>query len=360
MRKGTKRFLLGAIVGVFVSFLYPKDEYPLYPESDHYSQQTGRFFNPLPDQAMDKWELVSALWQMIFHSEKFMPNQPLPMQKPNFSEFLAEASKAKFVWFGHSSLLARLDGKTVFIDPVFAKSVSPLPFMMQRFQPPPATLEALPEVDLIVISHNHYDHLDESVIKHYKNANNTRFIVPLGVGEILQKWGIADERIDELDWWQAKQIDDLTISAVPARHNTGRGVFDRNKTLWAGYVFQTATEKFYYSGDSSWGDGSQFRQIAERFGQFDLAFMENGQYNLTWIDSHMLPEQMVDAVKLLQPKRVMPVHWAAYALSIHSWKDPVERAMPLLQQMAMPILTPQIGQVFDTDSQTEFWWENVK
>ncbi|MDO4697124.1 MAG: MBL fold metallo-hydrolase [Pasteurellaceae bacterium] len=360
MRQDTTRFLWGRLIGALGYFLYPKDHYSLYPESDHYSQKTGRFFNPLPDHSMDKLGVISAFWQMMFHSEKFMPNQPLPVQKPNFSEFLAESENAKFIWFGHSSLLARLDGKTVFIDPVFAKSVSPLPWMMRRFQPPPTSLAELPKVDWIVISHNHYDHLDKAVIEHYRHLQNVRFITPLGVGELLKKWGISPERVEQLDWWQARQIGDLTITAVPARHNTGRGIFDRNKTLWAGYVFQTPTEKVYYSGDSAWGDGSQFHQIAEHFGQFDLAFVENGQYNPTWIDNHMLPEQMVEAVKLLQPKRVMPVHWGAYALSIHGWKAPVERAVPLLKQIAMPVLTPQLGQVFDRQTKTEFWWQNVK
>ncbi|QIM63800.1 multidrug transporter [Pasteurellaceae bacterium Orientalotternb1] len=338
--------------------LYP-DTYPIYPKSDHYSLEEQRFFNAVPDKEMDKIELLDALWQMVVHKEKFAPPAPLPTEQPDFSAFLANSELAKFVWFGHSSLLTRVNGQTIFIDPVFAQSVSPVSLMGERFQAPPASLSQLPPIDWIVLSHNHYDHLDRDVIEYYK-PHKTGFIVPLGVGVLLQKWGIEPERIQELDWWQSTQVGELNITSVPAWHNTGRSGLDRNKTLWAGYVFQTSSEKIYYSGDSAFGDGVHFREIGERFGSFDVAFVENGQYNTTWIDNHMLPEQTAEAVSLVRAKRFVPVHWAAYALSIHPWSEPVERSIPLVEQAGISVMTPKIGQVFDQNTQTDKWWRDVK
>lgn len=356
MKKGI--VLVGLLLAGLVYAFYPVS-YPAYPESDHYSVEEQRFFNRIPDREMDKTELLDALWQMVFEKEKFMPPAPLPMEKPDFEAFLEKSEQAKFVWFGHSSVLLRVNGLTMFIDPVFAESVSPVPLMGQRFQAPPASLSELPPVDWILISHNHYDHLDQDVIKFYQ-PQKTRFIVPLGVGTLLQQWGIDRMRIRELDWWQTKEIGELKISAVPAHHNSGREGLDRNKTLWAGYVLQTPRAKIYYSGDSAFSDGEHFRQIGERFGRFDLAFIENGQYNLTWIDNHMLPHQTAEAVKLVKAERFVPVHWGAYALSIHPWNEPVEQSIPLLEAENIKVITPKMGQVFDLHSETEKWWQKVK
>ncbi|QLB21063.1 multidrug transporter [Vespertiliibacter pulmonis] len=359
MKKLTKylAFLGLSVIGL-IYYFYPA-QYPKYVRSDHYNPEKQSFFNLIPGKKVDKGEVLSALWKMIFHKHKFMPSEQLPTQKPNFSVFLDDTEQANFIWFGHSSLLARMGGKTIFIDPVFAQSVSPLPIMMQRFQSPPANLVELPPIDWIVISHNHYDHLDRDVIEYYK-LQKTSFIVPLGVGVLLQKWGIGPERIRELDWWQSTNLGVLEISAVPARHNTGRGLFDSNKTLWTGYVFKTSSEQFYYSGDSSFGDGIHFQQIAQRFGNFDIAFIENGQYNQTWIDNHMMPEQTAKVAKIIQPTRFMPIHWGAYALSIHGWKEPVERSVPLVKEYGIETLTPLLGEVFNRQTQTLLWWQDIK
>ena len=333
-----------------------------YPKSDHYCPKTKRFFNLGSDKKLSAIGVVKTFWQMLVYPEKFKPSATLPMLKPDFQQFLQPSSQAKFIWFGHSSLLMRMANQTIFIDPVFAKSASPFPIMMKRFQDPPASLTELPLVDVIIYSHNHYDHLDEAVVRHYasqQHLQKTRFIVPLAMGGQLQKWGIDADRIQELDWWQSIRLGDLTLTAVPAKHNTARGLFDKNKTLWAGYVFQTTHEQIYYSGDSAFGDGTHFRQIAERFGGFDLAFVENGQYNLDWIDNHMMPEQTAKAVELLNAKRFMPIHWGAYPLSIHSWNEPVLRSIPLVEQMGIKPVTPLLGQVFDKESETSYWWEDL-
>ncbi|KAE9536275.1 multidrug transporter [Ursidibacter arcticus] len=357
--KFTKKYL--ALFSLLLAggyYFYPEN-YPIYVESDHYSVDKKQFFNPTLDKNVEKIAAFKAIWQMIFNAQAFTPPSLLPMNKPDFQAFLSESDNAKFIWFGHSSILARIANQTIFIDPVFAKSVSPIPIMMKRFQAPPATLAELPEVDLIIYSHNHYDHLDENVVRHYA-LQKTRFIVPLGMSVLLKKWGVSAERIEELDWWQSTQIGNLTLTAVPAKHNTGRGLFDSNKTLWAGYVFKTPQEQIYYSGDSAFGNGLHFKQIVERFGGFDLAFVENGQYNPAWIDNHMLPVQTAQAVTMLNAKRFMPVHWGAYPLSIHAWDEPVKESIPLVEKAGIKTLTPIMGDVFDKNTETSHWWLNVK
>ncbi|MGX3021814.1 MBL fold metallo-hydrolase [Ursidibacter sp. B-7004-1] len=358
MKFTKKYFALFALILAGGSYFYP-DSYPIYAKSDHYSVDNKQFFNPTPDKDVETIEVAKALWQMVFNTKELVPPSLLPMNKPDFRVFLSESNNAKFIWFGHSSLLARIANQTIFIDPVFAESVSPIPIMMKRFQAPPATLTELPEVDFIIYSHNHYDHLDESIVRHYA-LQKTRFIVPLGMSVLLKKWGVSAERIEELDWWQSTQIGDLTLSAVPAKHNTGRSLFDRNKTLWAGYVFKTSQEQIYYSGDSAFGDGQHFQQITERFGSFDLVFVENGQYNPAWIDNHMLPAQTAQAVTMLNAKRFMPVHWGAYPLSTHIWDEPVRLSIPLVEQAGIKTLTPIMGEVFDKNTVTSHWWLNVK
>ncbi|WP_373819724.1 MBL fold metallo-hydrolase [Glaesserella sp.] len=350
--------ILLIMLGSFTYWLYP-DNYPLYPESDHYSVQQQAFFNKVPDGEIDSAKLRRALWEMIVDAEKFAPPSELPSVKPDFSAFLAPSEKIKLIWFGHSTFLARIGSKTVFVDPVFAEYASPIPIMMKRFQAPPSTLDELPPVDLIIYSHNHYDHLDEDVVRYFA-LQKTRFIVPLGMGVLLQKWGVSADRIQELDWWQSLNLGDFELFAVPARHNTARGLFDRNKTLWAGYVFKTSTEQIYYSGDTSWGDGSQFEEIAERFGGFDLALIENGQYNLTWIDNHLMPKQTADVAKRVNTKRFMPVHWGAYPLALHPWNEPVLQSVPLVEQYGIKVVSPLLGQVFDKESNTRYWWLEVK
>ncbi len=332
--------------------------FTIYPKSDHYQLQSQRFFNTPATQAVHILPAIGSMLKMIVNAKKMMPSQALPTQATDWSLFFAD-DKPKLIWLGHSSFLLRMGGKTLLIDPVFARSVSPLPIFMFRFQDPVLALQDFPEIDYIVYSHSHYDHLDKEVVQHFK-ATSCQFFVPLGVEQILQGWGIETQRITAFDWWQALTLDALTLTAVPARHNTGRGSFDRDKTLWAGWVFQTPQHKIYYSGDTSYHDGQHFRKIGEYFAGFDLALIENGQYNVAWSDNHLFPEQTAQAVQDVGAKCFMPVHWGAYALSTHHWSEPVRLSIPLVEQMGIQTLTPMLGQVVGIDSQTSKWWENLQ
>lgn len=323
----------------------------------HYHTETQRFFNTPPTQPI-QGSLLKTFWQMIINKQQFMPPKALPQQRPNWQDFLAPSSKIKLIWFGHSSFMLRIADKTLFIDPVFAKTVSPIGLMMYRFHPPVITLDELPHIDYILYTHNHYDHLDKAVVKHFVQ-HQTSFIVPLGLDKILQQWGIASQRIQCLDWWQPIDITSFKITATPARHNTARGLFDKDKTLWCGYVFETQHEKIYYSGDSSYGDGRHFKQIGQHWQGFDLALIENGQYHTYWYDNHLFPQQTIQAVQDVQAQCFMPVHWGAYALSTHTWNEPVQQSIALAQQFNIATLTPMLGQVVDLDSITSYWWENI-
>ncbi|VEJ20962.1 MBL fold metallo-hydrolase [Neisseria animaloris] len=330
---------------------------PVYPAGDHYCPTKKKFFNTPPIGAMDLKGVLSAQWEIMFNRSKLAPPSPLPMMKPDWQAFLAPDSDGKFIWFGHSTLMMRLNNQTILIDPVFSDYASPVPAFIKRFQPPPAGWEELPPIDTVVYSHDHYDHFDKDAVRHFADKP-VQFIVPLGFGVLLRKYGIRSERIHELDWWQSLEYHGVKYHAVPARHYSGRSLFDRNRSLWAGWVFQTSTGQIYYSGDSSYP--GHFAEIGKHFGGFDIAFIENGQYNTAWTDNHMMPEQTAQAAREVKTKRFVPVHWGAYALSIHAWNDPVCRSVPLVKQYGIEPLTPVLGQVFDQNTVTREWWLEVR
>lgn len=330
-----------------------------YPNGAPYSKTKKQFQNNPPTPQPSRLPVAAALGQLLLQPHAWKPPAALPMQSPDWAHFLQPSDTARYIWLGHSTVLARVAGQTVFIDPVFAASVSPFPLMMRRFQPPAIRLEETIRVDWVLISHNHYDHLDAEVIAFYRHQP-TRFAVPLGLGALLQQWGIAAERIQELDWWQSLVLaDGLMLTAVPARHNSGRSLWDYNQTLWLGYVMQTAQERIYFSGDTSFGDGAYFSDIHHHFGQCDIAFMENGQYHHAWPENHMTPEQTVAALVRMGVSRFVPVHWGAYALAPHRWDASVRHSTMLAMQHGITPITPVQGQVFDAYTSTSLWWENV-
>lgn len=354
-----KMVFLLLLSGSLLIWLLMRVHYPAYPSSPQFDAASGRFANTPPTRPLDHMATAAALWAMMTDGRRFMPPQPLPSETVDWAYFLAATpDKARLVWFGHSSVMLRMGGQTVFIDPVFADSVSPLPWMMRRFQAPPAVLQDVPPPDVVVYSHSHYDHLDKRAARHFAANGRTRFIVPLGMGALLRSWGVAAERIEEADWWQTLLSGSLRLTAVPARHNSGRGGGDRDRSLWTGWVLESGGEKIYYSGDSSYG--THFAEIGRRFGGFDLALVENGQYNAAWPDNHMFPEQTAQAVRDVGAVRFMPVHWGAYALSTHAWDGPVRRSLPLAEAAGVVLLTPKLGQVVERDSVTAQWWqENI-
>ncbi|WP_299999754.1 MBL fold metallo-hydrolase [uncultured Cedecea sp.] len=327
--------------------------FPGYPESPHFNKEKGRFVNPQPMSGVAFRDGISALLEMLQGLSQYGPKKPLPTITPDWPLFLQNDNINRFIWFGHSTLLMRVGQQTVAVDPVLGKSVSPLVVNMRRFQEPAAPLNEWPQVNMILLSHNHYDHLEEKTLKQFAGTS-TRFIVPLGVGEYLTPLGIRAENITELEWWQSLNYQNVSYTLVPAWHNTGRGLRDTDKSFWGGYIIQQADDTIYYSGDSTYG--FHFAEIARRFPNISLAFIENGQYDRRWPNNHMTPELTVQAAEDLQAHRVVPVHWGAYTMAFHPWSEPVRRSIPLLRKKGIQTLTPLQGQVFDKNTPTEEWY----
>lgn len=329
----------------------------------NYSEKSGEFYNLKSSQKnivpeIGFMEMIKLTKTMLMDSTR-KPKSKLPEVKPDIAEFLKQSPHLKFIWFGHSTLLLNLDGKIVLIDPVFGGHASPFSFMIKRFQAPVLKLEELPHVDVIVISHDHYDHLDKSTIEYFSDKS-TGFIVPLGVGRDLEDWGVKASRIVELNWGQNVSHNGITFTATPARHFSGRGLFNRNKTLWASWVIKGKTESVFFSGDS--GYGNHFKEIGLRYGPFDVTFIENGQYNERWPDVHMQPEETLQAHLDLNGKLFVPIHWGMFDLAPHNWSEPVERSYKMATAWDIPFLVPKLGQVVDisADNETTPWWHEEK
>ncbi len=259
--------------------------------------------------------------------EQRTPSIPLPSVKPDFEKLMGSPEgELQVIWFGHSSVLIRMDGHLLFIDPVFNEQPSPLPFLGPKAFPGTHPIEAtaLPDMDIIVITHDHYDHLDRGTILELEPRTG-QFIVPLGVGAHLERWGIRKEKIVELDWWEEFDIHSLHFVATPSRHFSGRSPTYTNKTLWTSWVAKGKGHSIFIGGDS--GYHADFREIGEKYGPFDLTMLECGQYSKYWPDIHMMPEQTFQAHLDLRGHVLLPIHWGKYSISLHSWDEPIQRLL---------------------------------
>ncbi|ACR11600.1 Zn-dependent hydrolase, beta-lactamase family [Teredinibacter turnerae T7901] len=262
---------------------------------------------------------------------------------------------------GHSSLLLKVYGEIWLIDPVFGERASPFAFMgPKRFHPTPIDLKTLPFIDRVLISHNHYDHLDKTTIRALANRVG-RFYVPVGVDQTLIKWGGEPGKISCFNWWQEEKIQDGFIAFTPTRHFSGRGLSDADKTLWGAWVIETGRERLYFSGDSGYFAG--FANVGEKYGPFDLAFIETGAYDSDWPDVHMTPEQSLQAYRDVRGLRMMPIHNGTFDLAFHPWYEPMERIFQLAKRQPgsqpVPLCTPVFGEAHTLESltHTKPWWQ---
>jgi L-ascorbate metabolism protein UlaG (beta-lactamase superfamily) len=277
------------------------------------------------------------------------PNAPIETLPINLKAYAEDTTaKVSITWLGHSTVLLRINNKTILIDPVFSKRAS----FSNYFGPKKFdytydySLENLPEIDLVLLSHDHYDHLDYAVIKALKNKVS-QFIMPLGVGSHLEFWGVNALKIKELDWWESINIDGLEFTATPTRHFTGRGL-QRFKTFWCGWAIRSEQANIFYSGDSGYFDG--FKEIGDKLGPFDLAFIECGQYSKYWSTIHLMPEESVQVALDVKSKVAIPIHWGKFKLSIHSWYEPPMRFLQRAKDLNQGVAIPQIGETFTIDS----------
>lgn len=355
------------IVGTLIFLQHPLfgkepsgDRLERIKKSKHYKD--GQFHNLSNTPALSEdTNYYSVMKELLFSKiEHTKPTDSIPCVKTNLLEKTIDEDF--MVWFGHSSYYMKIDGQSFLIDPVLSKNASPLYGTNTAFAGADLfTCEGLPKIDVLVLTHDHYDHLDYSSFKNIKDKVS-KIICPLGVGEHLEYWGFPKENITELDWYEdASVTDSIKITATPARHFSGRS-FKRNTTLWASYVLQTKNLKLYLGGDS--GYDTHFKDIGTKYGPFDLAILENGQYDKKWKYIHMMPEEVVQASNDLHAKRFFPVHSSKFKLANHPWKEPLERvSIASTKQTASQLITPKIGEVIYLNQQDqvfEKWWEQVK
>ena len=305
-----------------------------------------------------------AIMAMVKEQFKTHPNttptDQLPVLDMDSTDLANYNGEARLFWFGHSTFLLQAQGKTIIIDPMFGETASPVSFLgVERFNKHlPIDIEKLPKIDAILISHDHYDHLDYASIQKLK-AKTDKFYTPLGVGAHLEVWGVEKARIQELDWWQSISFDQFKLVCTPAQHFSGRGKWlsDRASTLWCSWIIKTPATSIFFSGDSGYGE--HFKTIGAKYGPFDLALMECGQYNTLWKGIHMMPEETIQAGKDVDAKAVMPMHWGAFKLAMHEWNEPIERATKAAKLLDIPILSPIIGEELMINEQSELtneWW----
>jgi L-ascorbate metabolism protein UlaG (beta-lactamase superfamily) len=297
---------------------------------------------------------ITVLFDLLHKPANWKPSGLLPSIKTDLKSL--DSLNPIIIWFGHSSYLIHAGGKNILIDPVFTGNASPFSFMIKAFPGSDIyTVNELPAIDMAIITHNHYDHLDRKFMKQLKSKAKS-FYTALGVGRHLENYGLDKNIITEMDWWDKKVISDgLEITATPARHFSGRGL-KRGGTLWASFVLKIAGYTIFIGGDS--GYDSHFTKIGELFGPIDLAILECGQYNDAWPYIHMKPEETVQASIDLDARMLLPVHWGKFALANHSWNEPIIRVVKNSAERNVNITTPMIGQpvVISESYPNESWW----
>lgn len=318
----------------------------------------GRFQNMEASQEIGLMDGLKAMVRNITDkSPNAIPSHPLEVAALT-REDLDKAPNQSFWRLGHSTLLFNLNGKFLLTDPVFAERASPFSFAgPKRFHSAPIALDDLPALEAVIISHDHYDHLDHDTILALQEKVRL-FVTPLGVGDRLIAWGVPVEKIRQVDWWQATDIDTLRIVATPAQHFSGRSLTDNNRTLWASWVLMTSETRIFFSGDSGYFRG--FKEIGERFGPFDVTLLENGAYNEAWADIHMRPEQTLLAHLDLRGKVLVPIHNGTFDMALHAWTEPLEQIESLAAQEGVVLRTPRFGERLDIlhPARTYAWWRN--
>lgn len=305
------------------------------------------------------WEIWSRL--VLEKKQGTVPVDPIPVRRMDRAALDAlDASSNHIIRLGHSSHLLKLRGKWWLIDPMFGERASPLSFAgPRRFHESPVALEDVPTIEGLILSHDHYDHLDVPTIEALLGRVK-RYFVPLGVGERLKAFGVSAERIDEMDWWDVRQWAGATVTAAPAQHFSGRTLWDRNRTLWAAYAIESGGERIFYSGDTGYFPG--FREIGRKLGPFDIALMENGAYDSYWPTVHMTPEETVQAFQDLGARTLYLVHNSTFDLAFHPWREPLERVAALAEEKGIALATPEIGEVLTLGRPrvNRKWWEGLR
>ena len=316
----------------------------------------GQFHNPLPTNRLGPGKLWEMVHHQFFGHEERVPQRAIPVVMHSAADYAVAPAGLRATWIGHATTLIELDGRRVLTDPIWSDRCSPSTWVgPTRFHPPPIALADLPFIDAVVISHDHYDHLDLMTVRALA-ARGTKFAVPLGIGAHLEVFGVPAAQILELDWGQSAEVNGLQLTSTPARHYSGRNPLHGDETLWSSWVIAGPSHRVFFSGDSGYAGG--FKAIGKRLGPFDLTLVKIGASDPTWVEIHMDPEQAVQVNQDLGGGLLMPVHWGTFNLAYHSWNEPPDRVLAAAQKAGVKLVVPRPGEqvVPAHPKPVETWW----
>lgn len=353
--------VIGALVYVAAPMVYRQPQFGGSVEGARLDRAlkspayTGEKFENKPPQS-ENMELIKTL-QFYMQGQEREPRFPIPVVPVTTADLERPASDdLAAVWLGHASVMVEIGGLRILTDPVLSDVASPFAIGPKRLHPPPISMHELKRINAVLISHDHYDHLDMQTIQALAESGSA-FFVPLGVGAHLERWGVDPDQIREMDWWDSIEINSVRIHCTPARHYSGRRRMD-NSTLWSSWLVRSPTRSFYFSGDTGYAD--HFKEIRSRLGPVDLTLMKVGAYGDPegWFDIHMNPESAVKAQLDLGAGVMLPVHWATFNLAYHAWAEPIERALVAARGQPFKVITPQIGAryEFSENFENKEWW----
>ncbi|WP_317896567.1 MBL fold metallo-hydrolase [Aurantibacillus circumpalustris] len=316
--------------------------------------KNGSFQNISKTNAMaEDASFFKTMREFLNKSKNVKPPKTLPFVKTDLKKLPDD--KTTLIWFGHSSYLLKINGLIILVDPVFSGNAAPISFMVKAFdgsneyQP-----EDFPKIDILLLTHDHYDHLDYKTVVKLKLKIN-KIVCSLGVGSHLEHWGFSQKIIHELDWWETFTEQEINLTATPGRHFSGRGI-KRGQSLWSAFILKTKKYNLFLGGDS--GYDTHFKTIGEKFGPFDLSILECGQYNKSWPNIHMMPEETAQAAIDIKSNVLLPVHWGKFTLAMHDWDEPINRLTKKAEELNLKVATPKIGEplVFEKPMPSEKWW----
>lgn len=355
--------VIGVVVTMYIN-LHPvlggnitKEQKEQFSKLENY--KNGKFINQVPTKIqMKPSDMLSMMKESNADRKKRKPAEKITIPSIDWDKINSDEDSV--TWFGHSAFLLSMDKKKILVDPMLGQVASPVSFAGSRRYSDHtlSIIDEMPHIDAVLITHDHYDHLDYPSIKKLK-GKVTHFFVPNGVSAHLLRWGVGKEQITEFNWWDEAEFQGLTLAFTPSKHFSGRGIFNRDTTLWGGWVVLGNQTRFYTSGDG--GYGAHFKEIGKKYGPFDITLMEGGQYDKRWSWVHMTPEESVQAHLDVNGKNMMLIHWGGFTLANHGWAEPVERAIIATKQKEVNQFAPRIGGTISLQGKLSipsYWWES--